>query len=492
MSTANNQYTSSKEEYAEVISVHHPLIITQGFSDINTGEVVLFEDDSLGQVLSYTETKQKIMVFSNTPPKLGSKIFRTGSQLTFPVHENLLGNVYNPLGSKLLSANKAKTPKKVTYKEIFTHPPSITERTRITKQLISGFSITDLLLPIGKGQRELLIGDKKSGKSNFARNLAVKQAQEGSIVVFALIGKQVAQIKNTFDFFTQKKVIDNIVLIASTPKDPISSIIISPYAAMTVAEYFASTGKDVLLLLDDLTTQAEYYREVSLLAKKFPGRDSYPGDIFFSQAQLLERGGSFQHPDAEDGVSITCLPVVRTSNSDLTDFIASNLISITDGHLLFDTKLFNQGVRPAVNLGLSVTRVGKQTQTQLQRDVNVKVTSFLSQYKKTKNLTHIGSEISEASQRVLHKGTLLTKFFSEENGLQLPVQLILLSMIWLGWFEKTHEKVIDNCKIQLESTYTVSTSQSKINGIVGTAKTFDELQAAVEKEKSYLLGICQI
>lgn len=488
---STQQYTATQDEYAEIISVNHPLVIAEGFSNIHTGEVVLFSDNTLGQVLSYTQSQQKIMVFSHIPPRIGSKIYRTNTQLSFPVHEQLLGGVYNPLGQELISSKK-KTNVKISYKNIFSTPPSITHRTRITKQLITGFSITDLLLPIGKGQRELLIGDKKSGKSNFARNLAVRQANEGCIVVYALIGKQVSQIKSTYDFFTQKKVMDNIVIIASTPKDPISSIIISPYAAMTVAEYFKELGRDVLILLDDLTTQAEYYREVSLLAKKFPGRDSYPGDIFFSQAQLLERGGAFKHPDKKDGVAITCLPVVRTSNSDLTDFIASNLISITDGHLLFDTKLFNQGVRPAVNLGLSVTRVGKQTQTHLQRDVNVKVTSFLSQYKKTKNLTHIGSEISESTQKVLHKGSLLTKFFSEENGLQLPIQLILLSMIWLGWFEKTHEKVIDNCKIQLESNYSVSQTQSRIDAIIANANSFAELQKAVEKEKAYLLGICQI
>lgn len=487
------QYQINKNEYAEVISVNHPLVTAKGFSNINPGEMVIFENTSVGQVLSFTQDTIKLMVFSKDPVKTGERLYRTNKQLSFPITQQLLGSVFNSVGDLLTTINKSKE-KNTIFKEMYAEPPSITKRRRTTQQLITGFSVTDLLLPIGEGQRELLIGDRKSGKSNFAKNLAVKQAQGGNKVVYAMISKKTADIKNAFDFFVEKKVMDSITIVASTPKDSISSIVVTPYAAMTVAEHLLSLGNNVLLILDDLTSQAEFYREISLLAKKFPGRDSFPGDIFFSQAQLLERSGTYQHPTAPNkSVSLTCLPVVRTTNSDLTDFIASNLISITDGHLLFDQRLFNQGVRPAINIGLSVTRVGKQTQTPVQRDINLKITSFLASYKKTKSLTHLGSEISAESQRVLQKGELITDFFSENNGLPINVQIILLAMIWQNWFENTHKNVVSSCKFELEKQY-ISQKEIKkqIDDLIDSSKSFKELIKNIETQKSVLLNLCQV
>lgn len=491
--TQQVQYQIDKSEYAEVTSVNHPLITARGFTNINPGEMVMFEDDSLGQVLSFSADEIKLMVFSKDPIKNGEKLYRTKKQLSFPITSQLLGSVFNSVGELLITKNKNKAGK-IIFKEIYLEPPEIAARRRTTHQLVTGFSVTDLLLPIGEGQRELLIGDRKSGKSNFARNLAVRQAQSGNKVVYAMIAKKTADIKKTYDFFIERKVMDSITIIASTPKDSISSIIITPYAAMTVAEYLMSQGENILLILDDLTSQAEFYREISLLAKKFPGRDSFPGDIFFSQAQLLERSGTFAHPtQPEKTVSLTCLPVVRTSNSDLTDFIASNLISITDGHLLFDQRLFNQGVRPAVNIGLSVTRVGKQTQSPVQRDINLKVTSFLTSYKKTKSLTHLGSEISATSQKILKKGELITEFFSENNGLPMNIQIILLTMIWLNWFENTHKNVVATCKFELEKRYANEKNiKTKLKNLISSSKSFKELLVNVEKEKTALLNLCQV
>ncbi len=493
--TTSKQYLIDTSEYAEVTSVYHPLVNAKGFTNINPGEMVIFDDDdeSLGQVISFDTNEIKLMIFSKKTIRTGSKLYRTNKQLSFPITSQLFGSVFNPLGDLLISSSKASTRTILEYREVYQEPAKITQRKRIVNQLMTGFSVTDLLLPIGEGQRELLIGDRKSGKGVFARNLAVKQALLGNKVVYAMVAKTTADIKNAYDFFIKQNVIDNIVIIASTPKDSISSIVITPYSAMTVAEYFIAQGENVLLILDDLTSQAEFYREISLLAKKFPGRDSYPGDIFFSQAELLERSGSFPHPkDPEKIVSLTCIPVVRTTNSDLTDFIASNLISITDGHLLFEPRLFNQGFRPAINTGLSVTRVGKQTQTAIQRDINLKITSFLTTYQKTKNLTHLGSEISEKSQGVLQKGEILTDFFSEINGLPLSVQIILLSMIWLDWFEHSHKNVISSCKFELNKQYSKKDIQEKIDLLLTNSKTFKELLDTVEKEKAFLLNLCQV
>lgn len=488
------QYTTDNNEYAQVISVNYPLVVARGFTNIHPGEMVVFEDKSLGQILSFANDEVKLMAFSKGQLPIGSKLYRTNKQLSFPIYKQLFGCVFNSLGELLISTSKTFDDEKIGFREIYQQPANITQRRRTTKQLITGYSVTDLLLPIGEGQRELLIGDRKSGKENFAKSVAVKQAQMGNKVVYAMIAKTNSNIKQVFDYFVEHKVMDSIVIIATTPKDTISSIVISPFSAMTIAEHLMSQGENIFLILDDLTSQAEFYREISLLAKKFPGRDSYPGDIFFNQAQLLERSGTYIHPTKTDKtVSLTCLPVVRTSNSDLTEFIASNLISITDGHLLFDQRLFNQGVRPAINVGLSVTRVGKQTQSPLQRDMNLKVTSFLANYQKTKNLTHLGSEISEQSQKVLHKGELLTDFFSENNGLPLHVQMILLSMIWLDWFENTHKNVVETCKFELNKQHESNQSvRDQLHTLMENSQTFAELLENIEKDRSSLLKLCQV
>jgi len=249
------QYQVDKSEYAEVISVQHPLVKAQGFSNINPGEMVLFDDKSLGQVLSYNANELKLMVFSKKPVKVGSKLYRTNKQLSFPITASMFGSVYSPLGELLISGHK-KTPDKeetengkkteekttnkpeqpeksaelaptisptseILFRDIYLEPRKITQRRRVTQQLVTGFSITDILLPMGEGQRELLIGDRKSGKSLFAKNLAVKQALIGNKVVYAMVAKKTADIKETYDFFAKQGVADSVVIIATTPKDSI-------------------------------------------------------------------------------------------------------------------------------------------------------------------------------------------------------------------------------------------------------------------------------
>lgn len=485
------QYPIIQSEYAVVTSVNHPLVRAKGFETLKPNEVVVFQNGKLGQVLSFDENGIDIMIFSETSVEVGSKISRTGHELSFPVSKLNFGTVFSPLGEVILGT--ADTSTSDTFRTIFRTPPAISRRTRITKQLETGFSLTDILLPIGCGQRELLVGDRKAGKSDFSRGVALTQAKQGTQIVFGMIGKKVSDIKRTYDFFKKHNVLDKVIMVASTTQDPVSSISITPMAAMTIAEHLVEQGSDVLLLLDDLTTHAEFYRELSLLAKRFPGRDSYPGDIFFLHAQLLERAGVFLDDTDSKKHALTCLPVVRTVNSDLTDFITSNLISITDGHLLFDTKLFAQGMRPAIDTKLSVTRVGKQTQTLLQRDINQKLTSFLSVYHKTKNLTHLGSEISEKSQDILQKGDLFSRFLSDSNQetSSQTVRLLLVGMIWSGWFLNTHENVLLSSTHQLYSHYQSASISKQLDEMV-QVDSFDAFIETIEKNQTLLKDLCQI
>ena len=488
------QYPLLSEEYAVVTAVNHPLITVRGFSTIQPGEVVIFENGSIGQVMSFENEAIQIMQFSHEKVSVESRVSRTGQKLSFPVSHITLGGVFSPLGEHLYGA--LTTTEKIRYKPLFSAPPSLVKRRRITEQLETCFSLTDIMLPLGLGQRELLVGDRKAGKSDFARGVALAQAKKGTTVVFGLIGKKVADIKRTYDFFKDADVLDKVVLIASTTKDPVSAITITPAAAMTAAEHLLQQGSNVLLILDDMTTHAEFYRELSLLAKRFPGRDSYPGDIFFVHAELLERAGVFSLDEtaSKQVASLTCLPIVRTVNNDLTDYITSNLISITDGHLLFDTRLFAQGLRPAIDTKLSVTRVGKQTQTALQRDSNQELTSFLSGYRKTKNLTHLGSEISQESQKILKKGDLLTHFLSDSDQQHIPatVRLLILGMIWSDWYENTHENTVKSSTLQLTKQYESSDEVAKKLDAFTQAPTFQAFLSEIQKNQAELRRLCQI
>src|SRR6185437_420062 len=218
-------------------------------------------------------------------------------------------------------------------------------------------------------------------------------------------------IKRLQEFFVAEKIMDKIVIVATSSYSSPSIIYQTPYAAMAIAEYYKELGQHTLLVMDDLSTHAKFYRELSLLARRFPGRDSYPGDIFYVHSKLLERGGNFKHPTAKE-VAISCLPVIEIVEGDLTGYVSTNVMGITDGHIYLDTNIYYQGMRPAVNIPLSVTRVGRQTLDKLTRDVNKNLTSFLANYEKLQSLSHFGQELTDDVKRDLRIGELIYKFFN--------------------------------------------------------------------------------
>lgn len=437
-------YKPVTTEYATVIAVSHPLLRATGFSTIKPQEVVVLDDHILGQVVAFDEHGIDILVFSDKPVAIGSRILRTGTCLVFNTKTSLAGAVCNPLGVSLISST-SNTSIKSTATLIDVTPPTLAERTRINKQLITGYGLVDSLLPLGHGQRELIIGGRKTGKTSFLLGTALSQAKQGAHIVYTLIAKKKSEIKRVYTFFKDNGILDKVTMITSSPEDPASTITLTPFSAMAVAEQLKAAGQSTLLIFDDLTTHAYFYRELALLAKSFPGRESYPGDMFYTHARLLERAGNFISPVKDTpSVSITCLAAAEIQNDDLTDFITSNLISITDGHLFFDSHLFAKGSRPAINTYLSVTRVGKQTQTPLLRDINSMLTAFFSKYEKTKELTHFGSELSVQSKVMLERGKLLTEYFqqSHRGSYSLELSVLWITIIWLDLLSSAQESNI--------------------------------------------------
>jgi F-type H+-transporting ATPase subunit alpha len=282
---------------------------------------------------------------------------------------------------------------------------------------------------------------------------------------------------------------DKIIIVATSSYDSPSLIYQTPYAAMTIAEYFRDQGIDTLIILDDLSTHAKFYRELSLLARRFPGRDSYPGDIFYTHSRLLERAGNFKHPTTGE-VAITCLPVIEIIEGDFTGYVSTNVMGITDGHIYLDSNIYYQGMRPAVNIPLSVTRVGRQTLDKLSREINKSLTAFLAQYDKLQNLSHFGQELTEDVKKSLRIGEMVYKFFNQPYQLTVPkqVQMILLSMILQNVVDT--KETLDKLKIGLINAFYDRGRQKLLYELVDTndVKAFNE---NVVTNKDTLLAMAQ-
>ncbi|TMI87029.1 MAG: hypothetical protein E6H08_19915 [Bacteroidetes bacterium] len=425
-----------------------------------------------------------VMVFSPEPIQIGTKLTRTNKQLTIPVGIELLGKLINPFGVPLSVSEAAITT--MDERLIDTPPPGVDTRARIKKPFTTGSTLVDMMVPLGKGQKELIIGDRKTGKSSFLLTTIANQIAQGTIAIYAAIGKKKSDIKHLEEIMTKYGLQEKFIIVATSSDDSPGLIYVTPFTAMTIAEYFRDIGQDVVVVLDDLTTHAKFYREISLVAKNFPGRDSYPGDIFYTHARLLERAGNFKHK-TEGEVAITCLPIVEIVEGDLTGYIATTLMGITDGHIFFDSDIFFKGRRPAVNIGLSVTRVGRQTQTQVKRDITRELTSFLTLYEKMQTLSHFGTELTENVKNILATGNSIYDFFDEQYTLVVPekVQLILFCLIWLKLLEGTKIE-IENIKIRLISALQKKETQALFDEVL-QANSFNDLlrNVSVNKEKIF-------
>ena len=421
-------YLDSVSEIGFVDKSSSAIIYVTGLPNVKPDEIVIFETGEIGMVLSFDPDNVEILVFSKNPIAHGTKVVRTDEFLKVPVGIELLGKIIDPLGNPLTAMDAYKKPSLV--RNINTLAAGILSRKTITKQLETGVPIVDLVMPLGIGQKELIIGDRKTGKTNFLMQAILAQTKQKHICIYAAIGKKRLDIKDAEDFFKKNNISDRVIVVACGFDDPIGLTYLVPFAAMTISEYFRDEGYDVLLTLDDLTTHAKFYREISLLGKKFPGRNSYPGDIFYTHAKLLERAGNFVTEKGEK--AITCLPVVETVQGDLSGYIQTNIMSMTDGHLYFDSDLFAKGRRPAINPFLSVTRVGRQTQSTLKRDINREILSFLTISEKMQNFTHFGAELTESTKITLAVADKVVKFLDQAPLTTMPINLSLLlfSMLW--------------------------------------------------------------
>lgn len=466
----------------------YPIAVINGLPNAKLHEVVVFEDGQRGEVFLLEREHIQVFLFSTNAPQVGSRATRTDTFISIGVGKGLLGSIIDPLGNLILASKSYEKP--TEERLIDNSILKLQDRARIKVPFITGVAIVDMMIPLGKGQRQLVMGDRKTGKTGFLLSAIKNQIDQGAIAIYAAIGRKKSDIKKIQEYLDKENIRDKTIIVAATPFDSPSLIYITPYAAMTIAEYFRDQGTDVVIILDDLSTHAKFYREVSLLAKRFPGRDAYPGDIFYTHARLIERAGNFKHSSGKD-VSITALPTVEIVEGDFTGYLATNLMGMTDGHIFFDSDVFYQGRRPAINVSLSVTRVGRQTLSPVLITINRELNSLLTLYDKMQSLSHFGAELRDSARNVLETGDMVYKFFEQSQNvvLPMPVQLVFFTLLWL---KPLDNPLIDNVALyrgNLLAAYKQEGNKKFFEDLV-QAKTFNELLANVAKQQDQILALC--
>lgn len=468
--------------------VHFPVMIVTGLERAHLREMVLFKSGEYGYVFSLHRDTVEILILSREAVLSGTEVVRTNSFVSIPVDETLLGMVIDPLGNPISNSHPLQVSTTVSL-DMPQRP--LYERTIIKKPLYTGVSIVDLLIPLGKGQRELVVGDRKTGKTSFALTLAREQAREGAVIIYAAIGKTQSDISRLQHFFESEK-IDDFLIISSTSLDSPSLIFLTPYTAMSIAEYFSSLGREVVIILDDLSNHAKYYREISLISRRFPGRDSYPADIFYAHSQLLERAGSFMHP-AQGEVSISCIPIVELVEGDLTGYISTNIMSMTDGHIFFDTNVFYNGRRPAVNVSLSVTRVGAQTRGPLAQEIHQRLTAFMIDYEKVQTLAHFGADLNSGTQSMIKKGEMLNLFFGQNYKTTVPylVQILFFGLIWNDIISEYSSEEVVSLRGGMLEVYDQRRFATDITAM-DQITSFDEFLLQISTKSDILISLCRM
>ncbi|MFV1916996.1 MAG: hypothetical protein ACC618_00700 [Patescibacteria group bacterium] len=491
-------YLDKTGEIGFVDQVIHTLCYVSGLPRVKPSEVVLFDSGELGQVMSIGRETAEILLLGKTEVPVGTKVARTGGQLNISVGTSILGKTLNSLGVPLGKKMGGSLAGSYEVRPIEAIPLGLDRRKTIDTPFETGVTMVDMIIPLGRGQRQLVVGDRKTGKTGFLLQSVTSAASRGTVVVYAAIAKKRLDIKMIEEFFRAKKVDANTVIVASSSADPAGLVFLTPYTAMTIAEYFRDRGQDVLIIFDDLTEHAKYYRELTLLARRFPGRSSYPGDIFYIHARLLERAGNFVITQKDkDGklvrktASITALPVAELVMGDLSGYIQTNLMAMTDGHVYFDIDLFNAGRRPPINPFLSVTRVGRQAQTPLLRQLLTTLTSFLVRLEDLKQFMHFGAELGEETKRTLALGERIQTFLEQSPDITIPVNVnvVVFAALWGGFWSEASPSDLHSKIGQIVKAYGSDEKyKAKIDNLVRNMDKFEELVKFVKGNEEVVLG----
>ena len=430
----NINWDEQSRETGEVIWVGDGIVTVYGIDHAMYGEIVAFENGVKGMVQDVRQNEIGIILFGrDTGIKEGTKVVRTKKKAGIPVGDAFVGRVINALGEPIDGNGDVKED---DYRPIEQEAPGIIDRQSVDTPMETGILSIDSMFPIGRGQRELIIGDRQTGKTSIATDTIINQRGKDVICMYVAIGQKASTVAKIVNTLKKHDAMDYSIVVSSTASDPASLQYIAPYAGTAMAEYFMHKGKDVLIVYDDLSKHAVAYRAISLLLERSPGREAYPGDVFYLHSRLLERSSHLS--DKLGGGSITALPIIETQAGDVSAYIPTNVISITDGQIFLESNLFNAGMRPAVNVGLSVSRVGGAAQTKAMKKASGSIRIDLAQYREMEVFTQFASDLDDATKAQLQHGKALMELLKQplSHPLSMHEQVLTLCMATDGVFDK--------------------------------------------------------
>ena len=433
------EFPATTYDYGTVTASADGVVAVRGITKCRYGELIAFENDAFGIVLHLDNNVVRAAML-NGEPAVGSFCRGTGRAMQVPVGDHLIGRVVDAAGRALIG----ETAKGKGLRPIEAEAPGIMMRSKVDRALETGILALDAMIPIGRGQRELIIGDRQTGKTTIATDVILNQRGKGVVCVYCAIGQKASTVAQIVELFERTGAMDYTIVVASTASDTAAMQYIAPYAACAIAEEFMYSGRDALVVYDDLSKHAVAYRTLSLLLKRPPGREAYPGDVFYLHSRLLER--SAQLDKAHGGGSLTALPIIETMSGDISAYIPTNVISITDGQIYLESDLFRSGVRPAVNVGLSVSRVGRSAQRPAVRSLAGTLRLELAQYRELAVFAQFGSDLDSATKKQLDTGVRLVELLKQvkQRPYALSEEAALLLAFQNGIFQQTDTADMDD------------------------------------------------
>lgn len=449
-----NNYDSKTEinEVGHVIEAGDGIVKIYGLKNAGANELIEFEGGSYGMAMNLEEECVGCVLFGgDTTVKEGTLAKRTGKQVSVGVSDEIIGRVVNPLGQAIDGKGDFAIDE---YRNVEVVAPSVMIRKSVDTPLQTGILAIDAMVPIGRGQRELIIGDRQTGKTAIAVDTILNQKGENVICIYVAIGQKSSSVASVVETLTKNGAMDYSIVVSATASDSASLQYLAPYAGVAIAEYFMYKGKDVLIVYDDLSKHAQSYRAMSLLLRRSPGREAYPGDVFYLHSRLLERAAKLD--DAHGGGSITALPIIETLAGDVSAYVPTNVISITDGQIYLESDLFFSGQRPAINAGLSVSRVGGSAQIKAVKKLSGTLRINLAQYRELASFSQFGSDVDKVTQKKLIQGERILELLKQPQYETIPVenQVVMLYVAVKGYLDdvetsdvaKFNKGIIDEIK----------------------------------------------
>jgi len=424
---ANYESKIAVDEVGTVVTLGDGIARVHGLDKVMAGELLSFPHDVAGIAMNLEEDQVGVVLLGEyTEIKEGDEVKRTGRIMSVPVGEALVGRVVNSLGQGIDDRGPISTDKFIPLERL---APGVIDRQPVREPMATGLKAIDSMIPIGRGQRELIIGDRQTGKTAVAIDTIINNKGNDLICIYCAVGQKRSSIAQVVKLLNDYGAMDYTIVVAASASEPAPMQYIAPYAACAMGEHFRDNGKHALVIYDDLSKHAASYREISLLLRRPPGREAYPGDVFYLHSRLLERAAKMS--DKKGGGSLTALPIIETQAGDVSAYIPTNVISITDGQIYLETDLFNQGVRPAVNVGLSVSRVGGSAQIKAMRQVAGSLKLDLAQYRELAAFAQFGSDLDKATQAQLNRGQRLVEVLKQKQFSPLPFSKQIV-MIFAG------------------------------------------------------------